>query len=88
MLSDPNDPIAVRLMSQLDVLNAWAAMFTRLIERFESKSYENFDVLIRSEDLASVNLALIALTANKNNAHHFNSVISFSGMQKLDQMLN
>jgi len=88
MVIEASDPVALRLMGQLDVLNAWASMFTRLIERFESKQYENFDVMIRSEDLASVQLALIALTANKNSAHHYASIISFSGLQKLDQMLN
>jgi len=75
-------------MAQLEILHAWAGMFARLIERFESRKYDNFDVLIRSEDLASVLFALIALTANKSNMHHLSSVISFSGLQKLDQILN
>lgn len=39
-------------------------MFERLIEMFESRKFLNFDVLISSEDLASVLLALIALTAD------------------------
>lgn len=59
-------------------------MFTRLIERFESRQYSNFDILIRSESLASVFVALIALTANQNSARHQQSIISFSGLQKLD----
>ena len=57
-------------MSQLDVLHAWTGMYSRVIERFESRSYDNFDVLIRSDDLASVFVYLIALTANQNNASH------------------
>ena len=63
-LISATDPLAVRLMSQLDVLHTWAGMYSRIIERFESRSYDNFDVLIRSDDLASVFVYLIALTAN------------------------
>ena len=63
-LVSTEDPLAIRLMSQLEVLHGWAGMFSRLIERFESRNYDNFDVLIRSDDLASVLLALIALHAN------------------------
>lgn len=59
-----NDPIAIRLMSQLEVLHAWSGMFQKMIEKFENRSYVNFDVFIRSEDLASVMISLIALTAN------------------------
>ena len=80
-----DDPIAMRLMSQLDVLQAWASMFSRMIEVFESRNFDNFDTLIRSEDLASVLVAIIALTANQGSAQHQNSIISFSGLQKLDQ---
>lgn len=83
-----NDPIAIRLMSQLEVLHAWAGMFQKLIEKFENRSYVNFDVFIRSEDLASVMISLIALTANQGSALHQHSVISFSGLQKLDSILN
>ena len=54
----------MRLMAQLEVLHQWTAMFKNLIERFESKNYDNFDVLIRSEDLARVFIELLALTAN------------------------
>jgi|FrelakmetLWP11LW_1041352.scaffolds.fasta_scaffold213938_1 hypothetical protein len=75
-------------MSQLEVLHAWAGMFARLLERFESRSYDHFEVIIRSDALASVLVALIALTANQTSARHLNSVISFSGLQKLDQLLN
>ena len=82
------DPIGVRLMNQLEVLQAWANMFQSLISTFENKKYSNFDVLIRSEDLASVFLQIIALTSNKTSALHQNSVISFSGIAKLDQKLN
>ena len=63
-----DDPIAMRLMSQLDVLQAWASMFSRMIEVFESRNFDNFDTLIRSEDLASVLVAIIALTANQGSA--------------------
>jgi len=61
---DATNPLAMRLMSQLEVLHQWACMFTRLIERFESRNYDHFDVMIRSEDLSSVLLNLLALTAN------------------------
>ena len=83
-LVSTEDPLAIRLMSQLEVLHSWASMFARLIERLESRNYDNFDVLIRSDDLVSTLVALIALTANQNNPTHTNSVISFSGLQKLD----
>ena len=53
-LISATDPMAMRLMSQLDVLHTWTGMFARVIERLESKDYENFDVLIRSDDLATV----------------------------------
>ena len=69
-LISATDPLAVRLMSQLDVLHTWTGMYGRIIERFESRSYDNFDVLIRSDDLASVFVYIIALTANQNNASH------------------
>jgi len=57
-------PLAVRLMSQLEVLHSWAGMVARLLERLESRSYDHFDVIIRSDALANVLVALIALTAN------------------------
>ena len=60
----------MRLMSQLDVLHAWTGMYARIIERFESRQYDNFDILIRSDDLASVFVYIIALTANQNSAKH------------------
>jgi len=59
-------------------------MFYRIIERFESRNYDHFDALIRSEDLASVCIALLALTANQASPLHQASLISFSGLQKLD----
>jgi hypothetical protein len=62
-----NDPIAIRLMSQLEVLHSWAAMFQKLIEKFESRKYANFEAMVRSEDMASVMIALIALTANQGS---------------------
>ena len=71
-------------MSYLEVLHAWASMFANLIGVFESRKYANFDALIRSEDLASVLLAIIALTENKASAQHHNSIISFSGLEKVD----
>ena len=55
-LISATDPLAVRLMSQLDVLHTWTGMFARIIERFESRNFDNFDVLIRSDDLASIYL--------------------------------
>lgn len=63
-------------------------MFSSLIGNFESRKYQHFDSLIRSEDLAAVLLATIALRDNKASAHHQNSIISFSGFAKLDQLLN
>ena len=57
-------------MAQLEVLFQWVCMFARLIEKFESRNYSNFDVFIRSEALSSVFVALIALTANQNSARH------------------
>ena len=84
----PDDPLAVRLYQYLDVLHAWTQMFARMIEVFESRNFENFQVLIRSEDLAAVLMALFSLTANQANAQHQNSIISFCGLQRLDQPLN
>ena len=48
------DPIAQRLLAQLEVLQNWAGMFRSLIERYESSNYSNFDTLVRSDDLSSV----------------------------------
>ena len=45
-------------------------MFTRLIERFESRNYDHFDIMIRSEDLSSVLISLLALTANQSSARY------------------
>lgn len=67
-------------MSQLEILHTWAGMFMRMIERFETRQYAHFDVIIRSDDLSSVYVALLALCANQNNAVHQSSVISFSGI--------
>lgn len=78
----------MRLMAQLEVLHQWTRMFKALIERFESKNYAHFNVLMRSEDLARVFIELLALTANQGSARYHNSLISFSGLQKLDQILN
>lgn len=64
------NPLAKRLIDQLEVLHQWSNMFQRLIERFESRQFSNFDTIIRSEALASVFVALIALTANQNSARH------------------
>lgn len=75
-------------MSHLDVLHQWIGMFHRIIERFESRNFDHFDILIRSEDLASVCVAILALTANQSSAQHQASLISFSGLEKLDQVLN
>ena len=82
------DPLAVSIMTQLEVLHSWAGMFKRIIERFESSNYKNFNVIIRSDDLATVMTNLLALTVNQNSALHATSIVSFSGLQKLDQLLN
>ena len=58
------DPLAVSIMTQLEVLHSWAGMFKRIIERFESSNYKNFNVIIRSDDLATVMTNLLALTVN------------------------
>ena len=58
------DPMAIRLLQSLEVLHGWSSMFCRLIERFESKQYSNFDVIIRSDDLAQVYIQILSLTAN------------------------
>ena len=63
-------------------------MFNRLIERFESNKYANYDVLIRSDDLATVFIAVLALTSNEGNARHASSMISFTGLEKIDHLLN
>ena len=78
----------MRLMNQLEVLQHWTRMFKAVIERFESKNYFHFAVIIRSEDLARIFVELLALKANQANACHQHSIISFSGKQNLDQILN
>ena len=85
---DASNPLARRLMNQLEVLQQWTRMFKAVIERFESKNYCHFAVIIRSEDLARVFVELLALTANQGNARYQHSLISFSGKQNLDQILN
>ena len=76
------------LDSYLDVLHEWACMFGRLIERFEKRKFANFNVLLRSEDLSSVMFKLISLTAKQTTTFQDNSLISFSGIQKIDEQLN
>ena len=43
---------------------------------------------MRSEDLARVFIELLALTANQASHRYSNSLLSFSGLHKLDQILN
>ena len=74
-----NNPLAKRLMDQQEVLQQWTRMFKAVIERFESKNYAHFIVMIRSEDLARVFVEILALTANQGSARYQHSLISFSG---------
>jgi len=82
--------IEKRLQEQVDVLEQWASIHEALVEKLhDDKTYQFTNVLVRSETTATIFTALIALNANFGNAAgHAQSVISFSGMGKLDMMLN
>jgi len=61
-----------------------------LIEKYrDEKNFTFTTSFARSESTAAIITALIALNANQNNmnGHHL-SVISFSGLGKLDLLLN
>jgi hypothetical protein len=71
------------------VIRQWADVHYSLCESYQDeKSYEFSNILAKSDTLASVFTALIALNANHNNPKHANSIISFSGLGKLDLILN
>lgn len=61
-----------------------------MLEKYrDEKSYTFTTSFARSESTAAVITALIALNANHNNlSGHAQSVISFSGLGKLDLLLN
>lgn len=59
-----NDPLAVRLTAYLDVLLVFSSMFERVLEKFESNKFANFNILSRSEALSQVMTNIIGLTAN------------------------
>jgi hypothetical protein len=78
-----------RLQNQVEVLKQWADVHESIFEKYQDeKSFSFTNVLAKSDTLASVFTALIALNANHNNVRHANSVISFSGLGKLDLILN
>lgn len=78
-----------RLQNQVEVLKQWADVHESIFEKYQDeKSFSFTNVLAKSDTLASVFTALIALNANHNNVRHVNSVISFSGLGKLDLILN
>lgn len=85
---DLENPLAQQLLAQLEILHSWASMHHRILERFESSKYQHFQVIMRSGRLSDVLVALIALTANSSDGRHAGSLISFSGLEKLDKLLN
>ena len=78
-----------RLQNQIEVLRQWAEVHESICEKCQDEnSFEFMNVLAKSDTLASVFTALVALNANHNNPHHATSIISFSGLGKLDHILN
>ena len=78
------------MMSSLDVLLTWASIFERLTERFESKSYEKYNFLSRSDALSGSMCAILGMTANQYSANTYQaqSIISMTNLAKLDQAIN
>ena len=74
----------------MEVLEQWANIHDALIEKLQDdKTYQFINVLARSDITATVFTGLIGLHANFNNtAGHAQSIISFSGLGKLDMILN
>lgn len=78
-----------RLQNQVEVLRQWADVHETLLESFsDDKEVDFLTLLAKSDTLASVFTSLIALNANHNNPNHASSIISFSGLGKLDLILN
>jgi hypothetical protein len=90
-----NDPslfsqVERRVQNQVEVLHQWATVHESLLEKYrDEKSYTFLNSFARSESTAAVITALIALNANHNNIDgQAHSIISFSGLGKLDLLLN
>lgn len=90
-----NDPslfsqVERRVQNQVEVLHQWATVHESLLEKYrDEKSFTFLSSFARSESTAAVITALIALNANHNNlSGQARSVISFSGLGKLDLLLN
>ena len=64
-------------------------MTSSMLEHYqEQNNHGFFNIFVRSEALTAVFTSLIALHANHDNINHQVSIISFSGFQKLDSLLN
>ena len=92
LASNPSmfNEVEKRLQNQVEVLEQWANIHEAFIEKLQDdKTFSFMNVLARSESTATIFTALLALNANVNNtAGHAQSVISFSGLGKLDKILN
>lgn len=81
------NPIADSMTAHLKVLQAWVAMHKRLLDSDDQEVVLLFLRFSRSEVYSNQMTFLLSLSA-LDTPEHTQSIISFTGLQKLDQMIN
>jgi len=69
-------------MNSLMILAAWTRAHHQILERHESQDYSGYDHFVRSNAYSNVFVAMLGLNINQEGESQ--SILSISGLQKLD----
>jgi hypothetical protein len=76
-----------KILSQVDILYAWAKIHEGILERYQQKKYFGFSNFIQNEQYSNTLNLLLAIQVPVLN-QPVNSILSFTGFPKLDNILN
>ena len=82
-----DSPQVQNTLSHLDVLQEWVNIHVNILERWESKRYFGYSMMCKSESFANTISRIVTITLQIGGSTNV-SLISLSGLQKLDNLMN
>ena len=86
--ADSSHQSSQQVQQDLMVIQSWVRMHERLLERFESQMHFGFDHFIRSNAYSNAFTSLLGININDESNPAVATLLSFSGLQTIDEQLN
>lgn len=76
-----------KVLASLDILYTWAKIHENILERYQAKKYFGYSNFIQNDNYSNTLNLLLAIQVPHQN-QQVNSILSFTGFPKLDNLIN